>query len=386
MSDQEMQFADPDWKPTQPLDKNKAPQEQEVYTPQPINVEPQEQQRRQTPTPVPDYQEGYIGSGAKLPPVQPTEYPLPGSYRDTAPQGTSAEQFKQRPSRGRGRRPWLWIIIAIIILGFMSGGFGSAFGGRGSPFRVGPQNSVTEPQTFTVSNNQPTIIINDASGNIQVHSGNSSGSVNVQAVKQADGFGNPNDEHVTYNRSPDGSSLEIDFTGGRGSVDFNVTVPDNSNVKLQTNSGDIDVEGISGQMSLTTNSGDIHANDDAVSGNSTLTTQDGNIEMARDTLSGNPKINTSSGDITFGGSIDSSGTYQFKTNDGSIGVTLPENPGFHVDATTNSGSIDSEFPQVQVQDTNSGGHAAHSDVGGSIPGARIILDTNDGSINLHQGS
>jgi hypothetical protein len=387
MSDQEMQFADPDWKPTRPLDKNKAPQEQEVYTPQPINAEAQEQQQWQTAAPHPDYQEGYIGSGAKLPPSGQTGYAGAGSYRDTAPQGISGAPFRQQRARRRGRSPWLrgrspwlWIIIAIIIIGFMSGGFGSAFRGFGF------QNSVTKTQAFIVSNNQPTIIINDASGNIQVHSGSSSGSVNVQTIKQANGFGNPNDEQVTYNKSPDGSSLKIDFTRGSGSVDFNVTVPDNSNVQLQTSSGNIDVEGVSGQMSLTTDSGEIHANNDTVSGNSTLTTRDGTIEMARDTLSGNPTINTSSGEITFGGSIDSTGTYQFKTDRGSIDVTLPENPGFHVDATTNSGSIDSEFPQVQAQDTASGGQAAHSDVGGSAPGAKIILDTNDGSINLHQGS
>jgi Toastrack DUF4097 len=387
MSDQEMQFADPDWKPTRPLDKNKAPQEQEVYTPQPINVEPQEQQQWQTAAPLPDYQEGYIGSGAKLPPTQQTEYPGSGSYRDTAPQGISGAPYRQQQARRRGRSPWLWIIIAIIIIGFMSGGFGSAFGGRGSPFRgFGPQNSVTETRAFTVSNNQPTIIINDLSGNIQVHSGGSSGSVTVQAIKQADGFGNPNDEHVNYKPSPDGNTITINFSGQEGSVDFNVTVPDNSSVQLHTDSGNMDVEGVSGQMLLTTNSGNIHANGDTVSGNSTLTTQDGNIEMTHDMLSGNPTISTSSGDITFSGSIDSTGTYQIKTDNGSIDVTLPENPGFHVDATTNSGSIDSEFPQVHVQDTDSSGQAAHSDVGGSAPGARIILDTNDGSINLHRGS
>ncbi len=361
MSDQEMQFADPDWKPTRPLDKNKAPQEQEVYIPQPINVEPQEQQRRQTPTSLPDYQEGYVGPGAKLPPVQPTEYPLPGSYRDTTPQGVSGAPFRQQQARRRGRSPWLWIIIAIIIIGFMSGGFGSAFGGRSSPFRVGPQNSVTN-QAFTVSNNQPTIIINDESGNIQVNSGDSSGSVNVQAVKHTDGFGNPNNEHVTYNKSPDGSSLKIGLTGGSGSVDFIVTVPDNSNLNLQTNSGNIDVEGVSGQMSLTTGSGNIVARQDQLNGPATLQSDSGNI--------------------TFDGAINGNGTYQFTSGSGDINATLNGNTPVKVNASTENGSITSGVPTVPVQN-NGSGDTASGYIGSLNTSTQLTLKTNDGSINLN---
>jgi len=381
MSDQEMQFADPDWKPTQPLDKNKAPQEQEVYTPQPINVEPQEQQRRQTPTPVPDYQEGYIGSGAKLPPVQPTEYPLPGSYRDTAPQGTSAGQFKQRPSRGRGRRPWLWIIIAIIILGFMSGGFGSAFGGRGSPFDrgFGFHNTFTETKQFNVSN-QPTIVIHDVSGNIQVHTGGSSGSVTVQTIKQTDGFGNPNNEPVSYGQN--GDTISIDFTGQGGSVDFNVTVPDNSNVKLLTNSGDIDVEGVSGQISMSTDSGDIRATNDAFSGSTSLTTRSGDIVAKQDLLNGSATLHTGSGDITFDGAINGSGNYQFTTGSGDIDATLQNGAALKVNAATDSGSIHSNVPTVSAQNNDSGGTATGY-IGSPNTSTQLTLKTNNGSISLN---
>src|SRR5258706_3027797 len=358
MSDQEMQFADPDWKPTRPLDKNKAPQEQEVYIPQPINAEDQEQQRQQTPTSLPEYQEGYAGPGAKLPPSGQTEYPLPGSYGDTAPQGISGAPFRQRQSRRRGRSLWLWIIIAIIIIGFMSGGFGSAFGGRDSPFRgFGPQNSAAEIQAFAVSNNQPTIIINDASGNIQVHSGDSSGSVNVQTIKQADGFGNPKDEHVTYNKSPDGSSLTIDFAGGSGSVDFNVTVPGNSNLNLQTSSGDVTVDSINGQISMSTDRGDITATNDTFSGSTKLTTGSGDITAKQDLLNGPATLHTDSGDITFDGAINGNGNYQFTTGHGDINATLSDNTGLDVNASTDNGSINSGIPIVRAQNNDAGGTA-----------------------------
>lgn len=383
MSDQEMQFADPDWKPTRPLDKNKAPQEQEVYTPQPINVEPQEQQQWPTAAPLPDYQEGYIGSGAKLPPTQPIEYPQPGSYKYTAPNGISGAPFGQQQARRRGRSPWLWIIIAIIILGFMSGGFGSAFGGKSSPFRgFGPQNSVTETRAFPLSSNQPTIIINDASGNIQVHSGDSSGGVTVQATKQADGFGNPNNEQVSYTPNADGSSLTIDFAGGGGSVDFDVTVPSNSNVQLQTNSGDITVDSISGQITMSTGSGDITATNDAFSGSTKLTTNSGDIIAKQDQLSGPTTLQTDSGGITFDGAINGSGNYQFTTGSGDINATLNSNTGLDVNASTNSGSITSGVPTVSVQNNDSGGTASGY-IGSSNTSTQLTLKTNDGSINLN---
>jgi hypothetical protein len=352
MSDQEMQFADPDWKPTRPLDKNKAQQEQEVYTPQPINVEPQEQQRRQTPASLPDYQEGYAGPGAKLPPPQQTEYPLPGSYRDTAPQGISGAPFRQQRARRRGRSPWLWIIIAIIIIGFMSGGFGSAFRGFGF------QNSVAEPHTFTVSNNQPTIIINDASGNI------------------------PKDEQVNYKQSPDGSSLTIDFTRGSGSVDFNVTVPDNSNVQLHTRSGNIDVEGVSGQISMSTGSGDITATNDTFSGSANLTTGSGEIVARQDQLNGPATLQTDSGNITFDGAINGNGNYQFTTGSGDIDATLNGNTPVKVNASTGNGSITSGIPTVPAQNSDSGSTASGY-IGSPNTSTQLKLQTNDGSINLN---
>lgn len=383
MSDQEMQFADPDWKPTRPLDKNKAPQEQEVYNPRPINAENQEQRRQQTPTSLPDYQEGYAGPGAKLPPPGQTEYPFPGSYGGTAPQGIGPAPFRQQQARRRGRSPWLWIIIAIIIIGFMSGGFGSAFGGRSSPFRdFGPQNSVTETRAFPLSNNQPTIIINDASGNIEVHSGSSSGGVTVQTIKQADGFGNPKDEQVSYTPGPGGNSLTIDFAGGNGSVDFNVTVPDNSNLNLQTNSGDITVDGINGQISMSTRSGDITATNDTFSGSAKLTTDSGAITAKQDQLNGPTTLSTGSGDITFDGAINSSGNYQFTTSSGNIDATLSGNTGLEVNASTENGTVTSGVSTVSVQNSDSG-DTANGYIGSPNSSTQLILKTSDGSINLN---
>ena len=90
MSNQEMQFADPDWKPSQQLDTKTNPQEQEVYNPQPINADSREQNQWTAAPPAPPQQEGYPG-------LRPYTGPEPGQMQ--------GGNFRQRPYRRRGRGP-----------------------------------------------------------------------------------------------------------------------------------------------------------------------------------------------------------------------------------------------------------------------------------------
>ncbi|HEX6484268.1 MAG TPA: DUF4097 family beta strand repeat-containing protein [Ktedonobacteraceae bacterium] len=383
MSDQEMQFADPDWKPTRPLDKNKAQQEQEVYTPQPINVESQEQQKWQSSVPLSDYQEGYSGSDPQIPPAEKIGYPGPGSYRDTAPNSIGGGQFGQPQARRRGRRPWFWIIIALIILGLMSGGFGSVFPRKGNPIDRGfgfPQKAFTETRTFATGT-QPTIVINDASGDVQVHTADAS-SVTVQATKQTDGFGNPNNEQVSYIPSPDGNTLTINTNGGSGSVNFDVAVPSTSNLKLVTSSGNITVDGINGQISMSTGSGAVTATNDIFTGSATLSTGSGDITAKQDQLNGPATLQTGSGNITFDGGITGSGDYQFTTGSGDIDASFNSSTALDINASTDNGSITSNVQSVPAQNNDPGG-TANGYIGSPHNSIKLTLKTGDGSINLN---
>jgi DUF4097 and DUF4098 domain-containing protein YvlB len=213
-----------------------------------------------------------------------------------------------------------------------------------------------------VSNNQPTIIINDKSGNIQVRTGDSSGNVDVQAIKQSDGFGNPKNEQVSYNRSLDGSTLTINFNDRGGSVDFNVTVPNNVNVQLKTSSGNVDVEGVSGQILMTTGSGNITATNDIFTGSTTLS--------------------TGSGDITFDGGITGTGDYQFTTGNGEIDANLTSGTALDINASTDNGSINSQVSTVSVQN-NDPGATASGHIGSPNNSTKLTLKTGEGSINLN---
>src|SRR5439155_14382968 len=136
MSNQEMQFADPDWKPSQQLDPKNNPQEQEVYNPQPVNTDYHEQNKwGSAPSSLPQ-QEGYTG-------LRPYAGPVPGQMQ--------GGNYRQRPYSRRGRGPWLWIILAFIVISLISGG--SRFG-KGPDFdhnAFNKQEVIGKPIDYTVT-------------------------------------------------------------------------------------------------------------------------------------------------------------------------------------------------------------------------------------------
>lgn len=381
MSDQEMQFADPDWEPTRPG------QQSTTYTPQPVNDDRRERFQQPVVEMPPEQENVYSGYVA----AQPEQYRQRPSYN-----------YPQRPYRRRRHRAWLWIILAILFFSLMSGG-GSLLGSIG-------QKSLTEEHGFTnLPAGTPTIIINESDGNIHVSRGNS---LNIEDVKQSGFFDDPNNINVKFDTT--GNVITVNVDSGSGflserSVDFNITVPDNANLQLKTTSGDITVENTSGAMTLTstsgnvsttndvftstatlsTTSGDIHAANDTFSGDAYLSTTSGDISMDQDTLNGSAKVVNTSGNIDFNGTLAFSTTpnvsYQFTTVSGDINVGLPVDANFTVQADTASGSIHAEdFPTINVQDTNHGGGNHASGTLGSPGGPYINLSTTSGDITLHQ--
>jgi len=356
MSNQEMQFADPDWKPSQQLNNKTNPQEQEEYIPQPINADYREQNKWGAAPSSPPQQEDYTG-------LRP--------YAGPAPQQMQGGNFRQRPYRRRGRGPFFWIILAIIIISLASGGsrsfggFGNGIGPYHNPFNQ--NRMMVSPITFTVTG-QPTIVINDPNGSVTVNQGQDN-FVTIQPINGNNNFGNPSDIQSNYNK--DSNTVNASVPGdAQGSVDLQVTVPRGANLQLQADSGSISVNGVDGQMKLTTNDGSINASNDGLSGQSTMTTDSGNL--------------------SFDGTIGAGGSYKFQSNIGSVDLTLPSTTAFHIAASTNSGSINtdntSDFHGVTVQNNNSGsGAKASGDVGGSsqVQGTNVTINSDTGDINLH---
>jgi hypothetical protein len=268
------------------------------------------------------------------------------------------------------RRPlrWPWIVLTCVLLFLLvSGGLAVLFGSFGV---AGYTSSATETQTFTVST-YPTLVLNNDTGSIHVRAAPSGNVISIQATKHGSPWANLNDLQVSYAQTTATNTVAVTVTRSNVgtvfsalSVDFDVTVPSSVALQLKTNTGSIDVSGVSGQMMLSSNTG--------------------SLQVSGGTVKGNTSLVTNTGSVTFNGAITESGAYTFTTDTGSVNVTLPAGSVFHVDASTTTGSINTNFPGIVVQHQQMTGAQAHGDVGSS-PQATITLRTTTGSINLYQG-
>ena len=328
-------------------------QPQVVDAPQPAPPLPPEQPMGQAtlPPPYPPY-------------ARQNYYPGPGQQPSYGP-------YYGPPYAPPRRRhyAWPWIILGVFLILVFTWIMGMTFTVGGFNFSL-YTNSVTEtPRHFAVSGT-PTVVINNDIGNIHVQSGGSGSDVTIQATKHAGFSSNVNNVQVNYaqNSAANTITVNVDRTSNTTffnspSVDFQVTVPNNASLELKTNTGGLDVNGVSGRMSVGSNTG--------------------SVEVRNGVLSSDSTLHSNTGSITFNGSISQTGSYQFMTNTGSINVTLPASSAFHLDATTDTGSITSDFPGVNVQHPNFTGAVTHSDVGSS-PQATLTMTTNTGSISLHE--
>jgi hypothetical protein len=301
-----------------------------------------------------------------------------------------------RPPRP-GHSPWFWMGVSVVILVVIFGGLASV----GALLR----HDITTTKTFTIGN-QPGLVLTAHSGDVHIVGG-PAGHITVVA-RQLVFIGNNDTIPVHYNLSSDHNTLTVSvdssptfvFFSASSGIDFDVTVPSQTILNVQTSSGDITTQGVngpmsltassgdittdggSGQISLTTSSGDIKASNS--SGQMTLSASSGDITATNARASGRSSFQTSSGDITYRGSLAPNGSYDFHASSGDIDLTLPGSSALQVQATTNSGSIDSDFSGVNVLHGNGSGALASGTVG-SAPYAHITLQTSSGNIHLRQG-
>lgn len=303
-----------------------------------------------------------------FPPMTPTFFGTPQSpstwpsyYPGTPP------PWAAPPSRRSS--PWPWFILAMALLFMLVfGGALFVLGGIGLNV-AGYTNSVTDTRNFTMATN-PTLVLNNDTGSMHVRGLSGSNQIAIQTTRHSGPWGNVNDITVSYTQNSAANTLTVNVSrtnpggwfNGMG-VDFDITVPSTAALQLKTNTGSIDVNGVSGELVLTSNTGSVSASNGAASGHT--------------------QLKTNTGSVTFNGSIGTTGTYQFETNTGSINVTLPAESAFHVTAATDTGTITTNFVGVTVQHRQVVGADAQGDVGTS-PQAEVSMRTNTGSINLFQ--
>ena len=210
-----------------------------------------------------------------------------------------------------------------------------------------------------------------------------------------------------------GNSIRIDYVNMRNiSIDYEITVPENTKVHNHTDSGDQTLENLHGDFDLESGSGDMRLRD--LNGELRLHTGSGDVEARN--VSGPITARAGSGDITIeqnakadidvqtgSGNIDLRGLqaglhaeagsgdvtvegrqsagWQVRTGSGNVQLRLPSDAAFNLEANTSSGSVVIDQPvtmtvQGRVQESP-------KKINGSVRGGGPLLAVHTGSGDVH---
>lgn len=207
------------------------------------------------------------------------------------------------------------------------------------------------------------------------------------------GGAGPSEDTVLMVHVPFTASIELEAV----SADVNVSgIKDGDRIKLDSVSGDVDVQATTGRLDITTVSGDVdftgrveRVEAESVSGDLTLRGIEG--ELSIDTVSGEAKITNSrlrqidggsvSGDIEFDVELLGSADVDIETMSGELTLTFPASLSATVNAETFSGSLHADFP-VKITDESGPGSQMHGKLGNGD--ARIDLESFSGDIRLRK--
>jgi len=151
-------------------------------------------------------------------------------------------------------------------------------------------------------------------------------------------------------------------------VSFEIRVPSGAHVTIETASGDVNVTSVDGPTRIDSSSGDVTLKD--IGGAVHVHSSSGGVDLDR--IRGSLDAYTSSGDIdahrlagdvnlvASSGSVDAEFSsfsavrlVRMESSSGDISLTVPRGVGFKVEATTTSGSIDSNL-RLPIQEHDAG--------------------------------
>jgi len=257
------------------------------------------------------------------------------------------------------------------------------------------------------------------SGDIIVRSG-PAGTVSIRGkiyVGEHWLFGNRHTDVSGIEQNPpvrqEGNSIHVDYLNVRDiSVDYEITVPEDTairthtgsgnqsiegtrgNIDVQSGSGDVRLARLTGEIRLQTGSGDVRARE--ISGPVRGGAGSGDIEL-EETGNGDIDLHTGSGNITargvqgaFRGEAGSgdvtaegtqTGAWEIRTGSGNIHVRLPANAAFDANISTSSGTLDVDAPITMTVQGRV--NESRKQIIGKVRGGGPMLTLRTGSGDIH---
>jgi Putative adhesin len=185
-------------------------------------------------------------------------------------------------------------------------------------------------------------------------------------------------------------------------ANFQLTVPEQTELQLKTQTGLIYVEQVTGDMKLESVAGDVHLKEVSgyiivkttggslvctlCSGKLEFTSISGGAQILQPSLT-NVNLMTTSGNILYDGDFVRTGIYTMRSGKGLVEVRFSGNDSFDLNARTNLGVVDNQAAAFLKPDTHSSRHAAsryaHSLFGTVGQGlAKVELSSYSGTIRI----
>ncbi len=185
-------------------------------------------------------------------------------------------------------------------------------------------------------------------------------------------------------------------------ANLQLTVPEETELQLKTQTGLIYVEQVTGDMTLESVAGDIHLKE--VSGYIIVTTTGGSLvctqcagKLKFDSVSGNAQVlqpgltnvnlHTTTGNILFDGDFVRTGLYSMKSGKGLVEVRFSGNDSFDLNAQTATGTVDNQAAAYFKPDSHGVKHLASKFTKGLIGTvgqglAKVELSSYSGTIRI----
>jgi hypothetical protein len=355
-------------------------------------------------------QETYDRTHDAAPPEEAPTLPDEEYYRRPAP----------RHAGGTGRLGALLVLIGLVWLAIEVIGYGPVFGDAHGTIHI----------PAPLPNNR--IELQLGSGDVEIIPGDSA-EVTIETTQYGLWRGDP----AVVSQSAAGvlvtneAKPRFGLCIGRCGLSYRVTMPRGADMTAQMSSGDIEISGAQGAVSITTSSGEVQARDipnglvvqtssgdvrlDRIGGKLDVQTSSGEVQLddgqivdaAVQTNSGDIDLNgvagaldlhsssgeitvraardgrldiqSNSGDVDYTGSLASSGEHNIATSSGTVSLRLPAASGFTFETSTSSGEVRNDFaPHGEQRE----GNTRTGTVGAGGP--HLKIGTSSGDIAILQ--
>jgi DUF4097 and DUF4098 domain-containing protein YvlB len=244
--------------------------------------------------------------------------------------------------------------------------------------------SLPRKMQVQITSRRGDVSVNDRTGEIDINAQHGdvsladiSGNVNLNLEK-----GSAKLEQITGDVHIDGRLNEVSVTDVTGSLQLDGEFGESvklarisKNVAFKSSRTDLEFSSIAGELDL--DSDDLHA--EQVIGPVHLATRSKEVNLEE--VSGDLRVQDSNGGIEV--SMRSLGNVQIDNRNGDVHLSVPEKAGFHVDARTHDGEIESDFPEIKVNN-NDNESMASGTVGNGA--AHIVINDEHDGIEIRKNS